>query len=205
MTPNRVAYRTSAFALLALCATAIAQEPDGVSFEADSVSFDLRGSGGVYTGLTLTDGTINISAAEGTTSANGDNRLWELRGGLRIAVDMATLAAERGTLQSADGRFTEIELLGEPVTLEGLAGGEQRQFRLTAGRIAYDGTRRVLTMSEGAVFVSDGLEVRNCSWTYDLTDKSVQAIAETSSKCRATVAMKRGTRTAQPAGDEPAR
>ena len=139
---NRAAYRLSAFVLLILCATALAQRPDGVSFEADSVSLDLRGSGSVFTGLTVTDGTITINAAEGaTTSDNGD--LWELRGGLRVALDTATLTADRGTLRLADGRLSEIELLGDPVTLDGPVGGESRQLRLTAGRIAYDGTRRV--------------------------------------------------------------
>jgi hypothetical protein len=127
---NGAAFRPSACALLFLCATALAQQPDGVSFEADSVSFDLR-------------------------------------------------------------RFTEIEFLGDPVTLEGTAGGEARKFRLTAGRIAYDGARQVLQASDGAVFASDGLEVRNCSWTYDLSDKSVHAVAETSSKCTATVVLNR--------------
>jgi lipopolysaccharide export system protein LptA len=188
------AYRLSAFALLISCATALAQQPDDVSFEADSVFLDLRGGGSVFAGLTVTDGTITINAAEGTTtSVNGDNGVWELRGGLRAAIDTTTLTAGSGTLRFADGRFTEIELRGDPVTLEGSVGGESRQFRLTAGRITYDGTGRVLTVSEGAVFVSDGLEVRNCSWTYDLSDRSVQAIAETSGKCIATVTMNRAS------------
>ena len=187
---NGAAYRLSVFVSLILSATASAQQPDGVSLEADSVSFDLRGGGSVYTGLTVTQGTITINAAEGAiTSDNGD--LLELRGGLRVAIDAATLTADRGTLRFADGKLTEIELLGDPVTLDGPVGGQSRQLRLTAGRIAYDGTRRVLRVSEGVVFVSDGLEVKNCSWTYDLSDKSVQAVAEGSSKCTATVAMNR--------------
>ena len=189
---NGAAIRPSACALLFLCATALAQT-DGVSFQAAAMSFDLRGNS-VYTALTVTDGTLTISAAQGTaTSQDGANGLWELRAGLSIAIDGATLAADSGTLRASDGRFTEIEFLGAPVTLEGTAGGESRQFRLTAGRIAYDGTRGVLQASEGVVFVSDGLEVRNCNWTYDLSDKSVQAVAETASKCAATVALKRGT------------
>jgi hypothetical protein len=140
----------------------------------------------------VTDGAVTISAGEGTTtSQDGDNGLWELRAGLHIAIDAATLAADSGTLRFADSRFTEIEFLGDPVTLEGTAGGEARKFRLTAGRIAYDGARQVLQASDGAVFASDGLEVRNCSWTYDLSDKSVHAVAETSSKCTATVVLNR--------------
>ena len=190
---NGAAIRPSACALLFLCATALAQQPAGVSFQAQKMSFDLRGNS-VFTALTVTDGTLTISAAQGTaTSQDGANGLWELRAGLSIAIDGATLAADSGTLRASDGRFTEIEFLGAPVTLEGTAGGESRQFRLTAGRIAYDGTRGVLQASEGVVFVSDGLEVRNCSWTYDLTNKSVQAVAETSSQCTATVALKRET------------
>lgn len=190
---NGAAFRPSACALLLFCASALAQESDGISFEADSVSFDPRGNS-VFTGLIVTDGTITISAAEGTaTSKDGGNSLWELRAGLSIAIDAATLVADSGTLRSADGRFTEIELLGAPVTLEGKAGNEARQFRLTAGRIAYDGTSRVLQASEGTVFVSDGLEVRNCNWTYDLSDNSVQAVTETSSKCAVTVPLNRGT------------
>lgn len=190
---NGAAFRPSACALLFLCATALAQQPAGVSFEADFMSFDLRGSS-VYKNLTVTDGAVTITAAEGTaTGQDGDNGLWRLRAGLSIAMDAATLSADSGTLRSADGRFTEIEFLGDPVTLEGTAGSEARHFRLTAGRIAYDGARQVLQASEGAVFISDGLEVRNCSWTYDLSNKSVQAVAETSDKCRATVALKRDT------------
>lgn len=184
---NGTVYRLSAFMLLISCA--VAQEP-GVSFEADSVSLDLRGTGNIFTGLTVTDGSITINAAEGEST--GDNRdFWELRAGLRVAIDTATLTADSGTLRFADGKFTEIKLLGDPVTLEGLVGSEKRQFRLAAGRIEYDGTRRVLRVSEGAVFVSDGLEVRNCSWTYDLSERSVEATAETTGRCVATVATSR--------------
>ena len=136
---NGAAFRPSACALLFLCATALAQQPDGVSFEADSVSFDLRGSS-VFTGLTVTDGAVTISAGEGTTtSQDGDNGLWELRAGLHIAIDAATLAADSGTLRFADGSIVTIASVEG---LEGTAGGEARKFRLTAGRIAYDGARQ---------------------------------------------------------------
>ena len=101
---NGTAFRPSACALLLFCATALAQQPDGISFEADSVSFDPRGSS-VFTGLIVTDGTITISAAEGTaTSKHGGNGLWELRAGLSIAIDAATLVADSGTLRSAEDR-----------------------------------------------------------------------------------------------------
>ena len=58
---NGAAIRPSACALLFLCATALAQT-DGVSFQAAAMSFDLRGNS-VYTALTVTDGTLTISAA----------------------------------------------------------------------------------------------------------------------------------------------
>jgi lipopolysaccharide export system protein LptA len=192
MTPNKKLLPTG-FMFFLLCATALAQQPDGISLDADSVSLGLRGTGNVFTGLTVTDGSVTINAAEGkSTGDNGD--LWELRGGLSVASDTVTLTAESGTIRVADGKFTAIELLGDPATLDGPVGDESRQLHLTAGRIAYDGMRRVLTVSEGAVFVSDGLEVRNCSWTYDLSDKSVQSRAEeTSGKCQATVEMNRAS------------
>jgi hypothetical protein len=191
---NGAAFRPGACALLFLCATTLAQQPDGVSFEAASVSFDARGNS-VFSKLTVADGTVTLTAAEGTTtSEDGDNRRVDLRGGLTIAIDSATLAADSGTLRIADGRFTELELLGAPLTLEGQAGeGEARRFRLTAGRIAYDAARRLLQASEDVVFVADGLEVRNCNWTYDLSNKSVQAVTETSSNCAVTVPLNRGT------------
>lgn len=190
---NGTTLRLSGCSLLVCCATALAQQPDGFSFDADSVSLDLRGRGRVFTGLTVTDGTITIDAAEATTTGDSSDA-WELRNGLRITIDVVTLIADSGTLRVADGEITAIELLGDPVTLDGPVGGEPRQLRVTAGRIAYDGMLRVLTASDGAVFVSDGLEVKNCNWTYDLSDQSVHATAETSSKCRATAAVNRAPR-----------
>ena len=179
-----------ALALVGPCSTALAQQP-AVSLEAESVSLNLQGGGSVYTGLTLTDGVVTIDAAEGVnTSAN--EGLWELRG-LRIALETVTLTADTGTLRLAGGKVAELELIGGPATLDGTVGGDSRQLRLTAGRIAYDAARRVLRVSESAVFASDGLEVRDCSWTYDLSDKSVEAIPEGTSKCVATVTLDTGS------------
>lgn len=188
---SEAAYRRSAFVVLVSCATALAQPPEqGVSVEADSVSFGRGGS--VYTGLTVTDGTVTINAAEGTTtSGNSDDGVLDFRRGLRITIDLATLSADSGTLRFADGGITQVELRGDPVTLDASTGSGARPFHLTAGRISYDGALRVLTASEGAVFASDGMEVRNCSWTYDLSDKSVQGLAETDSKgCTASIAKR---------------
>jgi lipopolysaccharide export system protein LptA len=181
-----------AFMLLILNATALAQPPDRVSLDAEFVSLDLRGNDSVFSGLTVTDGTVTVNAAEGTTINDGDgNGRWDLRRGLGIVFDTATLTADRGTLRFADGKLTEIELRGDPVTLDEPGDGESRQFRLAAGRIAYDGTQRLLRASDGVVLLSDGLEVKNCSWTYDLSDKTVEATAETTDKCTASVPINR--------------
>ena len=183
-------YRWSAWAALISCATAFAQQPEqGVSFEADSVS--VRSGSSVFAGLTVTDGAISIDAAEGTTTSQGDDGVWDLRGGLRISIDVAILTADSGSLQFAAGTFTQVELLGEPVTLDALAGSGSRPFHLIAGRISFDGAQRVFTASQGAIFSSNGMEIRNCRWTYDLADKSVQGLAEPDTKCNANVVVNR--------------
>ncbi len=138
----------------------------------------------------MTDGAMSVNAAEGTHTSAGSDGVWDVRVGLRITIDVATLTADSGTLRYRDGKFTQVELLGTPVTLDGSVGNPSRPFRLTAGRISYDGAQRLLTASD-AVFASDGMEVRNCSWTYDLSDKSVQGLAEANSKCRASVPVNR--------------
>lgn len=145
----------------------------------------------MFAGLAVTDGAISVNAAEGTTTSEGNDGTWDFRGGLRITIDAATLTADRATLRYVDGRFTYVELLGEPVTLDGLAGSGSRSFRWTAGRITFDGAKRVLAASEGAVFTSEEMEVRNCRWTYDLSDKSVQGVGETDRKCTAAVVLNR--------------
>ena len=62
---------------------------------------------------------------------------------------------------------------------------------LKAARDLWPGFAPVEIARDGAVFVSDGLEVRNCSWTYDLSERSVEATAETTGRCVATVATSR--------------
>jgi lipopolysaccharide export system protein LptA len=179
-------------ALVLIFSAALAQEQEqGVTFEADSASVDLRTGGSLFTGLAVTDGAVSVNAMEGTHTSEGDDGVWDVRGGLRISIDVATLTADAGTLRYTDGVFSEVELLGTPVTLDGSAGSGSRPFRLTAGRISYDGARQRLTASEDVVFASNGMEIRNCSWTYDLSDKSVQGLAEADDKCNASVPIGR--------------
>ena len=73
-----------------------------------------------------------------------------------VIIDAATLTADSGTLRYTGGKFTQVELLGTPVTLAGLTGS--RPFRLTAGRISYDG-QGLLSASGDAVFASNGMEI----------------------------------------------
>ena len=181
-------------ALLAIisCVDAFAQQPEqAVSVEADSVFLDLQRGGNVFTGLTVTDGAVSIDAAEGVRTSEGDDGVWDFRAGLRVTIDVATLTADSGTLRDTGGKFTQVELLGAPVTLDGAAGSPPRPFRLTAGRISYDEAHRVLTASEGALFASDGLEVRDCRWMYDLSERSVTGVAEGDRKCAASVVVDR--------------
>jgi lipopolysaccharide export system protein LptA len=188
---SKARYRWGALVLV-FSATALAQQQEeGVSFEAKSVSVDLRTGGSLFTGLAVTDGAVSVNAMEGTHTSEGDDGVWDVRGGLRISIDVATLTADTGTLRYTDGVFSKVELLGTPVTLDGSAGSGSRPFHLTAGRISYDGARQRLTASEGVVFASNGMEIRNCSWTYDLSDKSVQGLAEADGKCNASVPLDR--------------
>ena len=181
-----VSNRCGALVLIA-SATAFAQQPEqGVSVEADFVSFDLRRGGSVYTGLAVTDGIVKVDAAEGTITSEGAAGVWDVRNGLRMTIDAATLIADSGTLRYTGGKFTQVELLGTPVTLAGLTGS--RPFRLTAGRISYDG-QGLLSASGDAVFASNGMEIRNCSWTYDLFKKSVQGLPQADRKCIASMPL----------------
>ncbi len=178
--------------VLIACAAASAQQPErGVSVDADSVFLDLRSGGSVFKELAVTDGVISVVAAQGTTTSEGADGVWDFRDGLSLTIDATTLNADSGTLRYTDGKFTEFELLGAPLTLDGSTGTGSRPFRLTAGRMSYDGARRLFTASQGVVFASNGMEIRNCSWTYDLSDKSVQGLAEADSKCTADVVVNR--------------
>jgi hypothetical protein len=189
---GEAAWRCSSSAVLIACATAWAQGPErGVSFEADSAYLDLRSGGSVFKGLAVTDGVISVVAAEGTTTSEGDDAVWHFRAGLSITIDVTTVTADSGTFRYVDGRFTEFELLGAPLTLDGSTRTGSRPFRLTGRRISYDGARQLFTASEGVVFASNGMEIRNCSWTYDLAHKSVQGLAEGERKCTADVVVNR--------------
>src|SRR5687768_3829268 len=189
---GEAAWRWSSLVVLVACATASGQQPErGVSVDADSVFLDLRNGGSVYKGLAVTDGVISVVAGEGTTTSEGDDGVWRFRGDLRITIDVTTLTADSGTFRYTDGKFTDFELLGAPLTLDGSTGTGSRPFRLTAGRTMYDGAQQLFTASEDVVFVSNGMEIRNCRWTYDLSDKSVQGLAEGERKCTADLVVNR--------------
>ena len=187
MPPTRRMRYLGAFAFATAGAVSGQDADRDLAFEAASVAFDENG-GSVFRQLRVTDGTISITASEGTlTESKGAERTLQFVGSVEIQFARAMLSADRATFRFADGQLTEGEMIGSPLAFETAPTENRTAFHGTAGRIFYDRSKGVVTAGEGASFAYANMRVRNCNWTYSLTDGTYSAVANDEDKCVASI------------------
>jgi lipopolysaccharide export system protein LptA len=179
----------SALGLVMSWTAGLAQQPERtISFEAESASFDLRRGNSVFRRLSVSDGSVTIHAAEGTTTGNEANSgtlsFWD---GVRVTINAGTLTADSGVFRFSEGQLGQGELVGDPVAFETRGEADDAAFHGTAGRIEYDGAQRTLSASDGASLTFGGTELTNCNWTYNFDDESAAAVAEGDGTCLARI------------------
>ena len=183
--------RFGALYLLVTCAAAVGQQsPRELTLAADSMSVDLQSGSSVYKGLLLSDGTVSIEAAEGTSAVSAKSGQWRLRGGVKITFDGAVVSADNADFQFSAGRITAGEVLGNPVTFTGSAA-DDADVQGTADRIVYDGLTGMLSASGNTSFVWEGQTVDNCDWIYRLNEKMASWVSDSDGKCVMRIAVQR--------------
>jgi lipopolysaccharide export system protein LptA len=178
-----------AFAVATVAAAAGQETSPDVSVEADSVFFDARGNS-VFSDLSVSDGTVSIRAREGVaTRSELEAGTWQFKGEVEITFATAMLLADSATFRFAAGRLIEGEVLGRPAAFEASPAEGRMPFSGTAGFISYDRSRGLLTAREGATFAYDDTQVRNCNWTYSLSDGAFSGFANDDDKCVVSIAV----------------
>ncbi|HET7608215.1 MAG TPA: hypothetical protein VFL84_06025 [Gammaproteobacteria bacterium] len=183
--------RLCALCAIAACFAAMGQGPQpSLSVEADSVTFDLRSNSSVSKDVTISDGRVRIEAGEGrsTGGETGDGS-WELRGGVRIAIDSARMSGDAATFRYSGGQVTFGEITGDPVEFES-PGATATAVRGTAGKISFDRAQAVLAATGNASFVMGAQEV-DCDWTFNLVDRTASGSGEGDDKCVVRIPIRR--------------
>lgn len=191
MLPTRRRRHLAALIVATMSHAAAGQEttPE-VSFEAESVFYDARKGSSVYKGLSVSDGTVSISANEGVATRNErDEGTLEFSGAVEVTFESSVVSADSATFRFAAGRLTEGEVIGRPAEFETSATEGPRSIRGTAGRISYDRSQGVLSARDGVSFAYDATTVRNCNWTYSLNDGAFSVFSADDAKCAVSVAV----------------
>jgi lipopolysaccharide export system protein LptA len=185
-------HRFGALCVIAACFAAVGQGSlPSLSVEADSVTFDLRSNSSVSKDITISDGRIRIEAGEGRSTGGqaGDGGSWELRGGVRVAIDSARLSGDAATFRYSGGQVTFGEITGDPVEFES-PGATAMAVRGTAGKISFDREQAVLAATGNASFVMGAQEVA-CDWTFNLVDRTASGSGEGDDKCVVRIPIRR--------------
>jgi lipopolysaccharide transport protein LptA len=168
-----------AIALLAACAAAAAQDREELPIELKAeggLSFDSQNGVVEYSGVTITQGQIRITADRAVTTAatTGDgfeDSKWQFSGTVRISMPESALASDTAEVRFAGGEVASAVVTGAPATFEQLSEGEKSEGR--ANRIDYDLKRGTVEFTGDAWLKDARTEVTSETLVYSTTTQRV--------------------------------
>jgi lipopolysaccharide transport protein LptA len=132
--------RLAAIALCAACAAAAAQDREQLPIELRAehgLRFDSQNGVVEYSGVTITQGQIRITADRAvTTGVDFKDSKWQFSGTVRISMPESALASDTAEVRFAAGVVASAVVTGTPATFTQKRGEEQSEGR--ANRIDYD-------------------------------------------------------------------
>lgn len=174
--------RYLAIGLALLATSAEAQDADSnvrlpMSFFAETTSYDGKTSTFIFTGLVLSQGSINIQADEGRAKrlAPEDNATWQLSNNIVINVENGHIECD-----SADLEFDEFELktavvIGSPATFRLTQPGSDDVTYAEAGKLAYSVETGIIEFSDRVTFTQGGNEIASNFLVYNIPEQTFSA------------------------------
>jgi lipopolysaccharide export system protein LptA len=150
-----------------------AEAPRSFTAGFDSLSLDLRSNKSIYTNVRITDGSVTITAAEGSTDETSfEDSQWQFAGGVSITVASAVLRAESATFLFRNGALLHGELDGGPVEISDFVAEQQLTVRGTADHILFDNTTQTAALNGRATLALGANEYSGCDLVYHLSEKT---------------------------------
>lgn len=177
-------YRNIASGLLVLLALPLVAaaadyelQPDiPISIDADSSDFNYTTNRLSFTGLRITQGSMNISAdyAE-TDKIDFNDGLWVFNGNVRVEAARSVLTCDSARLNFVAHELDHAELTGAPARFE-QTDSETGKINQGEGKLMiYDLKAGTVTLSDEAVFSDGANRMSSSSITYDLVSRRIRA------------------------------
>jgi lipopolysaccharide transport protein LptA len=135
-------------------------------------SLDLQSNRSVCRQVSITNGSVRISADESTASeTNFDNSEWQLDGNIRFTFDTTSMEADHASFRFVRNEAVYTELSGAPVVLEDFLAEENVEIRATAEKVSYDKEAGTARLVGEATLRRGDREFLACDVTYNFKDK----------------------------------
>ena len=170
---------------------------DTFSLKCGELSLDLRSNGSVCANVQISDGTISISAAEGTADETSfQNSEWQFTSNVRIAFQTTVILADHAIFNFSNNELIFGELTGTPVELQDFVPEQNADVRGTAESVSYDNRDGTARMQGEATLALGENEYFGCDLVYNLNEKTINS---GSADCGVTVRIRAADETeAQP-------
>lgn len=149
--------KLAASALLAACAAAAAQDREQLPIQltaSGGLRFDSQSGVIEYSGVTITQGQIRITADRAvTTGVEFEDSKWQFNGTVRITLPESSIASDTAEVRFAGGEVESAAVTGAPATFEQKREDQRAQGR--ANRIDYDLKRGTVELA-GDAWLTDG-------------------------------------------------
>lgn len=165
----------AAAALLAACAVAAAQERSQLPIQLTATGglrFDSQSGVVEYSGVTITQGQVRISAERAvTTGVAFEDSKWQFQGGVRIALPDAAIASDAAEVKFSNGEVESASVTGAPATFE--QQREEQRAEGRANRIDYNLKRGSVELSGDAWLADGGKEITGEKLVYSTANQRV--------------------------------
>ena len=183
MSANRPYFRCLGIlpALALLPCMAVAQSTDldlrlPWDIDAESTSFDGKTSMIVFSGLRLSQGSINIEADEGRASnTEGEDGSWQFTGNVVIDIQNGHIECQSAELTFKEYELRQATVTGAPATFEIKRPGTDEATYAEAGKLSYDVSAGVIEFSDQATINEGGNQISSNFLVYNIAEQRINA------------------------------
>ena len=159
--------------LLALAATAAAQEPTTLEFMCESASGRLDEA--VWINCQFSDGVSQVTAGRTTSEEFGfDGASWTLSEGVTLATRSVEIVADQAVLNFSNDELISGELVGNQLEMSDYNEERDQTIRGTADSLGYDNARGEVRLLGDVTFIFGESEFSGCDLIYDFVETAFQ-------------------------------
>jgi len=144
--------------------------------DAESTSFDGKTSMIVFSGLRLSQGSINIEADEGRASnTEGEDGSWQFTGNVVIDIQNGHIECDSADLTFVEYELRQATVTGTPATFEIKRPGTDEATYAEAGKLSYNVSEGVIEFSEQATINEGGNQISSNFLVYNIAEQRINA------------------------------